>query len=80
MAGTRSAHQSRTADIRALEEASAIREAWPLVSQLRPHLDPEQLATQLLRQMAGGSFHAHVLYDDGVPRAYAGWRIHENLV
>jgi len=75
-----SAHDSRTSGIRALDEASAIREAWPLVSQLRPHLDPEQLAMQLLRQMAGGEFHAHVLYEDGVPRAYAGWRIHENLV
>ena len=74
------AHTSRGSDIRALDEASAIREAWPLVSQLRPHLDPGQLATQLLRQIAGGNFHAHVLYDDGVPRAYAGWRIHENLV
>lgn len=69
----------RSHDIRPLLDAAAIRAAWPLVAQLRPHLDRDALAAQLQRQFAEG-FHAHVLYDDGEPRAYAGWRVHENLV
>lgn len=67
------------ADIRALTDEHAIREAWPLVAQLRPHLDADALVARLQRQFAEG-FHAHVLHDDGAPRAYAGWRVHENLV
>ncbi len=67
-------------EIRPLDDAGAIRTAWPLVAQLRPHLDADALVTQLQRQMAESSFRAHVLHDAGVPRAYAGWRVHENLV
>ena len=67
-------------DIRPLADAEAIRAAWPLVAQLRPHLDAAALVAQLQRQMAESSFRAHVLQDAGVPRAYAGWRVHENLV
>ena len=67
-------------DIRPLADAEAIRAAWPLVAQLRPHLDAAALVAQLQRQTAGSSFRAHVLYDAGAPRAYAGWRVHENLV
>jgi GNAT superfamily N-acetyltransferase len=67
-------------EIRPLCDADAIRAAWPLVAQLRPHLDADALVVQLQRQMADGSFRAHVLQDAGVPRAYAGWRVHENLV
>ena len=68
-----------TPDIRPLADAAQIRAAWPLVSQLRPHLDADALVAQLQRQLAAG-FRAHVLYDGGEPRAYAGWRVHENLV
>ena len=73
-------HSPRAYDIRPLDNAAAIRAAWPVVAQLRPHLDADALATQLQRQMAESSFRAHVLYDAGVPRAYAGWWVHENLV
>ena len=66
-------------DIRPLTDDAAIRAAWPLVAQLRPHLDADALVAQLQRQFAEG-FRAHVLYDRGAPRAYAGWRVHENLV
>jgi GNAT superfamily N-acetyltransferase len=66
-------------DIRPLVDEVAIRAAWPLVAQLRPHLDADALVAQLQRQ-TGEGFHATILYDAGVPRAYAGWRVHENLV
>ncbi len=66
-------------DIRPLADAAALREVWPVAQQLRPHLDEETFATQALRQHEDG-FRATALYDDGTPRAYAGWRVHENLV
>ena len=66
-------------DIRPLVDEVAIRAAWPLVAQLRPHLDADALVAQLQRQ-CGEGFRATILYDAGVPRAYAGWRVHENLV
>lgn len=74
------ARDASTYDIRPLTDQAAIRAAWPLVAQLRPHLDADALVAQLQRQSGEGGFHAHVLYADGAPRAYAGWRVHENLV
>ena len=74
-----SAHGIGTRDIRPLTDEAAIRAAWPLVAQLRPHLDADALVARLQRQFGEG-FRAHVLYDDDAPRAYAGWRVHENLV
>ena len=65
--------------IRSLTTADELRAAWPVVQQLRPHLDQERFVAQALRQMAEG-YRATALYDDGVPRAYAGWRVHEFLV
>ena len=73
------ADASHSGDIRPLTDDAAIRAAWPLVAQLRPHLGADALVAQLQRQLAEG-FRAHVLYDTGSPRAYAGWRVHENLV
>ena len=66
-------------DIRPLVDEAAIRTAWSLVAQLRPNLDADALVAQLQRQ-SGEGFRAAILYDAGVPRAYAGWRVHENLV
>ena len=65
--------------IQSLTTADQLRAAWPVVRQLRPHLDEERFVAQALRQMADG-YRATGLYDEGVPRAYAGWRVHEFLV
>ena len=73
------ARDAGSSGIHPLTDEAAIRAAWPLVAQLRPHLEADALVTQLQRQFGEG-FRANVLYDDGVPRAYAGWRVHENLV
>ncbi|TWH99996.1 acetyltransferase (GNAT) family protein [Luteimonas cucumeris] len=66
-------------EIRPLADAAALREAWPVAQQLRPHLTEESFVAQALRQLDDG-FSATALYDTGVVRAYAGWRMHENLV
>lgn len=56
-----------------------LRAAWPVVRQLRPHLDQDAFVTQALRQIDAG-YRATVLWEGDVPRAYAGWRVHEFLV
>lgn len=65
-------------EIRAVTTATELREAWPVAQQLRPHLDEDRFVEQALRQFDGG-FMATTLYDDGVPRAFAGWRVLEFL-
>lgn len=65
--------------IRSLTTADELRVAWPVVRQLRPHLDEDAFVAQALRQIDTG-YRATVLHDDGVPRAYAGWRVQEFLV
>ena len=52
--------------------------AWPVVAQLRPHLDEGAFLAQALRQQAEG-WRATVLLEGGVVRAFAGWRVQEML-
>ena len=66
-------------DIRMLADEAALRAAWPVVRQLRPQLHESGFVAQALRQFAAG-YRAAALYDEGVPRAYAGWRVQEFLV
>jgi GNAT superfamily N-acetyltransferase len=65
-------------DIRAVTTDAQLHDLWPVVSQLRPHLDEKGFVTQTLRQFGEG-FRATALYVDGVPRAFAGWRVLEML-
>ncbi|KAF1692155.1 GNAT family N-acetyltransferase [Pseudoxanthomonas koreensis] len=65
--------------MRAAGDEAALRAAWPVVVQLRPHLDEHAFVAQALRQLAEG-WQATVLYDArGIPRAFAGWRVQEML-
>jgi GNAT superfamily N-acetyltransferase len=66
-------------EIRPLTTAAELRTIWPVAQQLRPHLDEDRFVEQALRQTQG-TFRATGLYDGGAARAYAGWRVHENLV
>ena len=63
-------------DIRAITTEEQLRAVWPVASQLRPHLDEESFVAQALRQIDAG-FRASALYVDGIPRAFAGWRLLE---
>ena len=65
-------------DIRAADDPATLRAAWPVVAQLRPHLDEEAFLAQALRQQAEG-WRATVLLEDGIVRAFAGWRVQEML-
>ena len=66
------------ADIRAADDEAGLRAAWPVVAQLRPHLDEDAFVAQALRQRTEG-WQATVLVEDGVVRAFAGWRVQEML-
>ncbi|MEO6364809.1 MAG: GNAT family N-acetyltransferase [Luteimonas sp.] len=65
-------------DIRAITNDTELRAVWPVAQQLRPHLDEDGFVAQSLRQLADG-FIVTALYDDGIPRAFAGWRVLEML-
>jgi GNAT superfamily N-acetyltransferase len=66
-------------DIRPVTDAAGLRAVWPVVQQLRPQFDEAGYVAQVLRQFEQG-FRATALYDaTGVPRAFAGWRVHEFL-
>jgi len=65
-------------DIRELATADVLRTAWPVVQQLRPHLDAAAFVEQSLRQARAG-YRMTALYVDGAPRAFAGWRVLEML-
>lgn len=41
-------------DIRAADDPATLRAAWPVVAQLRPHLDEGAFLAQALRQQAEG--------------------------
>ncbi|MDQ3056226.1 MAG: GNAT family N-acetyltransferase [Pseudomonadota bacterium] len=60
-------------DIRAVTNDAELRATWPVARQLRPHLDEDGFVAQCLRQFEGG-YLATALYDEGIPRAFAGWR------
>ena len=62
-----------------LDDDAGLRAAWPVVAQLRPHLDEAAFVAQAMRQIAAG-YRATALAEDGVVRAYAGWRVQEFLV
>lgn len=66
-------------DIRTLVSDAELRTVWPLVEQLRPTFDESRFVAQMLRQIDEGC-RATVLFDgDGIPRAFACWRVMEML-
>ncbi|MGV8940720.1 MAG: GNAT family N-acetyltransferase [Lysobacter sp.] len=66
--------------IRTITRADDLRAVWPVVAQLRPEFDQERFVTQMLRQIDNDHCRATVLYDaEGVPRAFAAWRVMEML-
>lgn len=65
-------------DIREIVGDQALHAVWPVVAQLRDHLDEAGFVSQARRQFAEG-WHAVAVFQDGAPRAFAGWRVQEML-
>lgn len=62
--------------IRPAETDDEIRRCFPVLSQLRPHLDPDTFVADARRQMGDG-YRLVYLEDEGAVRAVAGYRILE---
>ncbi|MEO8367357.1 MAG: GNAT family N-acetyltransferase [Pseudoxanthomonas sp.] len=65
-------------DIHEIISDEALHAVWPVVAQLRDHLDEAGFVAQARRQFAEG-WHAVALFQDDAPRAFAGWRVQEML-
>lgn len=66
------------ADIRLISDAAGLQSAWPVMQQLRGHLDEQRFVEQALRQMQNGYFLAGN-FSEGRPVSLAGYRYSENL-
>lgn len=64
--------------IRLVESDADIERCFPVMVQLRTHLDPAAFVATVRRQAAGG-FRMACLEDDGQVRAVAGFRVLEKL-
>lgn len=61
--------------VRVLQDADALRSAWPVVAGLRPHLDAESFVARVAAQRAEG-YRTVALFDaDGACVAFAGFRL-----
>jgi GNAT superfamily N-acetyltransferase len=69
----------RHIDIRRIEHDAEVAAAWPVVRQLRPHLDRGDLLAAVQRQRAEG-YRAVGAYAEGICVAFAGYRIEHRLV
>ena len=56
-----------------------IQECYPVMSELRPHIKPEEFVPRVRRQMEGFDFRLAFLKDDNDVKAVAGIRISEWL-
>ncbi|MDQ3069442.1 MAG: GNAT family N-acetyltransferase [Acidobacteriota bacterium] len=64
--------------IREVADEAGVRNSFPVMRQLRPHLTEDEYATRVARQQEGG-YRLAVVEEDGVCRAAAGFRIIEML-
>ena len=60
------------------ESSAEIADCFPIMAQLRPHLERGEFMTRVQRQMADGYRLAYLRADNSV-KAVAGYRITENL-
>ena len=64
--------------IRIAGTPAEIADCFPVMTQLRPHLERTEFMTRVQRQMADG-YRLACLRADGAVKAVAGYRISENL-
>lgn len=66
-------------EIRLAESEAAIRRCYPVMAQLRPHLEEEEFVARVRRQEASG-YRLAYLAVQGAVRSVAGYRVLEMLV
>jgi GNAT superfamily N-acetyltransferase len=65
--------------IREIIDDEDVRRSFPVMRQLRPHLEEDEYVRRVREQRAGG-YRLAVLEEDGAVRAAAGFRIMDQLV
>ena len=65
-------------EIRVLNSAEDIKACYPVMAQLRPHVDENDFPDRVRKQISEG-YRLACLYDDGAIQSVAGFRIIENL-
>lgn len=63
-----------------IRERESLRRCYPVMEQLRPHLDETAFCEQVERQFETQQYHLVALESEGVIVAVAGYRHLENLV
>lgn len=71
---------AETVDLRPVEDEAAVAACWPLMRQLRPHLESEAELVARWRRQAAAGYRLAALWRGGRPVALAGFRVQENLV
>jgi GNAT superfamily N-acetyltransferase len=66
-------------DIRPAATEDERRACWPVMRELRPHLDEASFLAQVARQQANHGYALVALHADGRVRAVAGYRVGEFL-
>jgi GNAT superfamily N-acetyltransferase len=70
---------SQTARIYLAETDHEIAASFPLMKQLRPHLEEKDFVARVRRQMREGGFQLLLLEDRGAIQSLAGFRLSESL-
>lgn len=65
--------------IREITSDEDVRRSYPVMKQLRPHLDEDEYVRRVREQRAGG-YRLAIVEENGVVRAAGGFRIGEQLV
>ncbi len=63
-----------------IRERDEIRRCYPVMEQLRPHLDETAFCAQVARQFATERYHLAALESEGAIVAVTGYRYLENLI
>lgn len=65
--------------IKLAETDVEVKNCYPVMRQLRPHLSEGDFVEAVARQQSGDGYHLAFLEDDGAVRAVAGFRLGEML-
>jgi GNAT superfamily N-acetyltransferase len=68
-----------TLTIKNVDTKDAVERCFPVMSKLRPHLEPKGFVEQVLRQMSEGGYALLLADVNGIVAGVAGYRLLENL-
>ena len=75
-----SARAARDINIRIAEGEADVRACFPLMQQLRPHLENEDAFVDRWQPQTAEGYRILALWQDGHPAALAGFRVQHNMI